>query len=189
MEHHSYQGIRSGFSLIELLFTLGIASILSAAGASSFVHLINKAQSTTATRSIVSALQYTRSEAVGRNRVVTLCLSNNGVDCDKTSTHQLIVFLDHNNNRINDADELIRIFPFDNDSNRFEFRVSAGRNYIRYRPNGSVIDFGRIQYCPSTGDARYGSQVIVNFSGRPRLARDKDDDGIVEGKGNRNISC
>lgn len=189
MKHHSYRRIISGFSLIELLFTLSIASILSTAGASSFVHLLKRTQSTTATKSIVNALQYTRSEAIGRNKVITLCLSDNQVDCDKTSTRQLIVFHDDNNNKTSEADELIRIIQFDDDRHIFKFRVSAGRNYMRYRPNGSAIDFGRIQYCPATGDARYGSQVIVNYSGRPRLARDMDTDGIVEGKDNKNIEC
>ena len=189
MKHYPYRRTVSGFSLIELIFTLSIASILSTAGASSLVHILKRAQSTTATKSIVNALQYTRSEAIGRNSVITLCLSDNGMDCDKKSTRQLIVFHDDNNNKTSEADELIRIIQFDGDRHIFEFRVSAGRNYIRYRPNGSAIDFGRIQYCPSTGDARYGSQVIINFSGRPRLARDMDTDGIVEGKENKNIEC
>lgn len=189
MKHYPYRRIVFGFSLIELIFTLSIASILSTAGASSLVHLLKKAQSTTATRSIVIALQYTRSEAIGRNKVITLCLSDNGIDCDKTSTRQLIVFHDDNNNKTSEADELIRIIQFDGGSQLFEFRVSAGRNYIRYRPNGSAIDFGRIQYCPSTGDARFGSQVVVNFSGRPRLARDTYSDGIVEDREGNNIQC
>lgn len=189
MNHHPYRGIRSGFSLIELIFTVSILSIRSAAGVSSLSHFMNRAQSATATRAIVSALQYTRSEAIGRNKVITLCLSDNGVNCDKTSTRQLIVFRDENNNKASEADELIRIIQFNGDNPIFEFRVSAGRNYIRYRPNGSAIDFGRIQYCPSTGDPRYGSQVVVNFSGRPRLARDTDTDGIVEGKDKKNINC
>ncbi len=189
MKHYPYRGTLSGFSLIELIFTLSIVSILSTTGASSFAHFLKSAQSTTATKSIVNALQYTRSEAIGRNKVITLCLSDNGVDCDKTSNRQLIVFHDENNNKTSEADELIRVIQFDGDRQIFEFRVSAGRNYIRYRPNGSAIDFGRIQYCPSTGDARYGSQVVINFSGRPRLARDNDADGIVNGRNNKNIEC
>ena len=141
MNHHPYRGIRSGFSLIELIFTVSILSILSAAGVSSLSHFMNRAQSATATRAIVSALQYTRSEAIGRNKVITLCLSDNGVNCDKTSTRQLIVFRDENNNKASEADELIRIIQFNGDNPIFEFRVSGkNRSTLTHRNMMSWIE-------------------------------------------------
>lgn len=51
----------------------------------------------------------------------------------------------------------------------------------------SILDEFKIT--PSTGDARYGSQVIINFSDRPRLARYMDINAIVEGKENKNTEC
>lgn len=179
----------SGLTLIELLLALGIVAILSTVGIPSFNHLIKKNRTDAVIKQLVTVLNYSRTLAVGRNTTITACLSNDGVNCQKDNADQFIVFQDNNFNKTIDADELIQIFQFDVEKDSLLLKVSAGRNYLRFRSNGAVIEYGRIQYCPKSKSEQYAQQVVINSVGRLRPANDDDDDGIVEGSDGKNIEC
>ncbi|HYN77498.1 MAG TPA: GspH/FimT family pseudopilin, partial [Lamprocystis sp. (in: g-proteobacteria)] len=57
-----------GFTLIELMFTVGLLSILLAIGIPSFSSLIASTKLTNTTNTLIGHLQYARSEAVKRGR-------------------------------------------------------------------------------------------------------------------------
>jgi type IV fimbrial biogenesis protein FimT len=62
-----------GFSLIELMVTVGLAAILFAFAIPSFRSVMANNRLVTQTNDMVGALQVARSEAITRNRVMTLC--------------------------------------------------------------------------------------------------------------------
>ncbi len=64
---------------------------------------------------------------------------------------------------------------------RSQFSVTA-RGMARAR-NGTVL------YCPPSGDPRHAGQIIVSLTGRTRLARDTDKNGIPEDSGGRDLVC
>lgn len=63
----------SGFTLVELLVTIGVASILLAIAVPSFNQLMVANRLTTQANDFVSAINFARSEAIKRNTSVSLC--------------------------------------------------------------------------------------------------------------------
>jgi type IV fimbrial biogenesis protein FimT len=63
----------SGFTLIELMFTLLIAAILLGVGVPSFRGMAASNRLTTQANDLVGAINFARSEAITRNMNVTLC--------------------------------------------------------------------------------------------------------------------
>jgi type IV fimbrial biogenesis protein FimT len=63
----------SGFTIVELMITVGVASILTAIAVPSFSQLMVNNRLTTQANDFVSAINYARSEAIKRNTSVSLC--------------------------------------------------------------------------------------------------------------------
>jgi type IV fimbrial biogenesis protein FimT len=71
----------SGFTMVELLITIAIASILMAVAVPSFNQMIVSSRLTTQANDLVSAVNLARSEAIKRNASITLCSAD---DVDAT---------------------------------------------------------------------------------------------------------
>jgi len=71
----------SGFSLIELMVTIGIFAILVAMAAPSFNNIMADNKLTSARDNLISALQFAKTEAISRNTEVAICPSTNGTGC------------------------------------------------------------------------------------------------------------
>jgi type IV fimbrial biogenesis protein FimT len=66
----------AGFTLLELMFTIGIAAVLMAAAVPSFQRMIVSNRLTTQANDLVGAINYARSEAISHNTAVTFCRAN-----------------------------------------------------------------------------------------------------------------
>lgn len=75
-----------GFTLIEMLVTISVVGVLSAAAGPSFNHLLRRIQLTSAVNSYVSAIQGARSYAVRNNGATYFCPSATGKTCGKGAT-------------------------------------------------------------------------------------------------------
>lgn len=184
MSHHHH-----GFTFIELLLTIGLATLLFAVGIPSFASISERAYSGSISRQLFVQVNVARSTALNLNRVVTLCTSDNGVVCNKYGSNYILVFSDDNNNRQRDSNEVVYSHTQVAGDGTLRFAVSRGAHYMRFEPDGRAIEFGHITYCPASGRAQNIQSVIVSFSGRPRMARDRNNDGIREDANGRNISC
>jgi len=70
-----------GFTLLELMVTMMVASILMIVAAPSFRDLIRRSKVNSASNALLADLSYARSEAIARGVVVSLCPSSNGATC------------------------------------------------------------------------------------------------------------
>lgn len=70
---HSRSG---GFTLVELMVTLAVVAILATIGVPSYQTLVNNNRLTTQANSLVSAMNFARSEAIKRSQSVTVADSN-----------------------------------------------------------------------------------------------------------------
>lgn len=184
MSHHHH-----GFTFIELLVVIGLTALLFSVGIPSFASISERAYSGGISRQLFAQVNFARSTAVSLNRVITLCASDDGIVCNKYGSNHLLVFSDDNNNRQRDEDEVIYTHTQIPGDGALVFAVSRGAHYMRFEPDGRAIEFGHITYCPASGSAHNAQSVIISFSGRPRMARDRNSDGIREDANGRNISC
>ncbi len=100
---HDWQSIRvqAGFTMTELLVTMGIAAMLMAIGVPSYRYVTYSNRATTEINSLLGDLQYARSEAVKEGWAVSMCpASTDYSSCVATSSWQSgwIIFSDINNN-------------------------------------------------------------------------------------------
>nr|WP_051464538.1 GspH/FimT family pseudopilin [Pseudoxanthomonas suwonensis] len=70
-----------GFTLVELMVTLGVLAILVSMATPSFTSVINSNRLSSQANELVADIQLARSEALRRNRTVRLCRSDNGSAC------------------------------------------------------------------------------------------------------------
>lgn len=77
-DHHGVWGRHAGFTMIELMITVSVASVLLAVAIPSFNQMIVSSRLTSQSNEMVAALNLARSEAIKRNANVTVCRSATG---------------------------------------------------------------------------------------------------------------
>lgn len=162
-----------GFSLVELMITLGIAAIIMSMAVPTFKTFIDKQRLLTTASEFYSAVNMTRAEAIKRGSRVNM------VATDGTNwTSGWTVFIDANSNLKVDAGETI-IFSHDATNltstsigitNNF---TDSASTYISYTGNGrSRTDASSQQPQAGTVTFTLGTsvrRVKINFLGRSRI--------------------
>ena len=181
-----------GYSLIELLIGIAIASVLLSLAVPGFRGLIAREEAVAAINGIIGSVQFARSIAITHQLRVTFCPAN-GANCGRRSDWHAggWIFADSNSYGRIDASEIVYGgLPALKDGSRLYWRSFRNRSYLRFLPNG-LTDWqnGHFLYCPENADPRLARQLILNAQGRARLARDTDGDGIAEDARGRPLQC
>jgi type IV fimbrial biogenesis protein FimT len=177
-----------GYSLIEMLFMLFIVGVLCSTVALSFKGLQNRVHIQAASEALLSDVLSARTEALRRERRVTLCaaafdsslqLELPAACASSGSTaawHQgWLVFEDTNSNGLWDQGE-----PLLQQRSRINPKVSATGNatvgrYVSFGASGrslllnGAFQAGTITFCESGAKAKEGWLLVVNAVGRARL--------------------
>ncbi len=165
-----------GFTLLELVTALSIASILLAIGIPSLQTLTQSNRMSAAINTISTHLNLARIEAVKRGIDVVLCPSADGMDCKNTIiwNEHIIMFSDNNKNRhLEPGEELLRHINLDSRSIRIS--TTTGRRKAIYDANGfSMGNNVTFTFC-DTNNRVDPKAVIVSNSGRARLSEVKAD--------------
>lgn len=107
-----YIAINRGFTVIELLITLSVASILLAVAAPSYRIFVQDNQLIAQSNNFFSAMMLAKSEAIKRSSPATICPSTNGTTCAGGTvwTNGWLVFADADSDGTVDAgEEIIRV--------------------------------------------------------------------------------
>jgi|GEM_PF-6048145 len=158
-----------GFSLLELLFAVFIASLLTLASVWGFRGFAERSQRQLALHTAVLALDRARSLAVIRRGRVAVCMFNQARVCsDDWSGTELAVFVDANQNRQRDADEEI-IYQQPWPATRLQLRWRNWRNEraITYQANGSVVSNGTLSINDANGNTL--DSLVISKPGRARI--------------------
>lgn len=183
----------AGFSLIELMLTLGIVVVVAGLAGPSFSTLVNQHRATAALNAMLGAVHLARGSAITRGAIVTLCPSRDGEDCAARNLwHEgAIVFTDLNaNGRVDTGDVVLRGFSGFEDGARIYWRSFRNKSFLQLTATGLTNwQNGHFLYCPADRDPRLARQVILNAQARTRTARDVDGDGIAEDARGRPLTC
>ena len=166
---------RRGFSLVELLVAVAIVAILAAIALPSMAALVRENRLSVAANALHGAVWMTRSEAIKRNRRVTLCTSVDGGHCaEQVGWHSgWMIFEDGNANAQRDSGEQIIQLAGATSGQVQMIGNAPVRNYLSYIPSGTSrlvtggLQMGTISVCAEG----HGRKLIVSATGRPRIER------------------
>jgi len=159
-----------GFTLIELLVTVTVLAILLGVGVPGLRDFVLNNRQVSAVNEVVGSLQFARTEAITRNRNVSLCPSSNGTACSGSEwAVGWIVF--------NDQDGSGTVGAGDTVLRRVEARsnldmVSDGgiTNAVTFRRNGRATAIGNFTVCDARGSS-HGKVIVMDLAGRPRVEK------------------
>lgn len=170
-EHRARTPRASGFSAIELMIVLVIASILLAIAIPSFRSMLQNYRITTAANDLFAAVILTRSEAIGRGMRVDLVPAGDGADWSKG----WVVFIDDDGDQTPGPGERI-IYSHGPVAAGISIKsafTDSKRNYIAYTGSGRSRTNANAQ-SPQVGSWSLlidstSRRIKVNFLGRPRV--------------------
>jgi type IV fimbrial biogenesis protein FimT len=169
----------TGHSLLEMMVAVILAVLVQALATPAISAMINSSRISTGADAIFNSLLLARSEAIKRNGKVVVCKSMTGDACASDGDWQQgwIVFHDANNNATLDLGEAILHREAGLSA---QVRISGNgpvKNYVSYGPHGKTnmisgaFQAGTITACIQATKPLAVRQVVINNSGRPRLAK------------------
>lgn len=181
----------TGFTLLELLFTLGILATLLGLALPGFKQLHRNTEMDIHARELAQLLQLARVAAITRNSLVTLCRSSAGDACAGQWQDGVLVFVDHDGDRrVDTDDEVLRYHQFNGFEGKVRWRAFQNRQYLQITSQGFTrYQNGNFTLCPADRNPQFARQLIVNRNARVRFALDGDADGIREDSRGRPLQC
>lgn len=168
-----------GYSLVELMVVLVLASIVMSIGVPAMTAMLNTQRASSLCAALMNSLNLARAEAIKRNVRTVLCKSVNGLVCSANGGWEQgwIVFNDSNNNAALDADETL----IQQQARAVQGLTLSGNapvaDYVSYSASGSAkllsgaFQAGTFTLClvPASGaDVR---QIVLSKTGRARLIK------------------
>lgn len=162
-----------GLTLIELTTTLAVAAISLAVIVPGWSAFADRSRVTTTANQLLTHLRYARNEAVTRNRMISLCPSDDGSTCSGDPLgwqRGYLVFEDRDGNRQRtNGETLLKVQPPQPEGLRLH--STRGRPAIRFRPDGAAWSTNTT-FSICQGDDPNANRAVVLFgSGRARVDR------------------
>lgn len=186
-----------GITLIELLTGLAIVAILVSLGAPGLQRSVERAASETVVTELARMIASGRAAAVTHDSMLSLCSLDTNASpaprCRKGAwLGPLTLFTDHNADSVlNGSDSIVwqQLLPKVPGSLLFRAfpnsRTALQFNNLGFTNNQS----GNFLWCAGSGDAATAHQLIFSNTGRTRLTRDSNADGVREGANGKNLVC
>jgi len=166
--------IQKGFTLVELMVTVAVLAILTTVGIPMYDSFIENNRRVTTVNELVSYIHYAHSEAVKRNRHVSLCPSTSGTGCNGSNWEDgWIVFVNNDNDfpaLVDSGEEVLKVHESLDGPATLRGATDIS-NSITFRPKGYPLRQGELTYCdPDSPDNARGIQL--RFSGRVTLTNE-----------------
>jgi len=179
-----------GLTLFELMIVLIILAILTSLAVPSFKDIYRKQQVDGELNILFTLIYFARSEAIKRNKVVTICKSDDGNLCGGDWTNGWIVFADEDKDGNRDAGDTFISSGKVDEGYQLSWSAFGSNNYIRFTANGlTVSQNGSFKLCPNDNDARFARAVVISKTARVRIPKDSDGNGVYEDSANDDLTC
>ena len=180
---------QAGLSLIELIVTIAILSIVIGFTSQAWSWWVNKTRHRVIVENYYSLFAFARWAAVSNNSLVTVCPLSHQKLCIDDWQKPVSVFLDANNDKAPDNDEILRQLESKLGSFTIKSRTS-GRGYFQFTDQGVTHGaMGSLVLCPDNPSLGTMSYMPVNIAGRFRAEHDKDADGIIKLPWGGKVTC
>lgn len=163
-----------GFTLLELMVTVAVASILVTIGVPSFQSMVLQNRTRSAVVSLLEAVQTARADAIAQTTPVTVCGSSTGQSCDGKWSSGWLVF----KNPTGATSGTVSSSQIVATQQRLPSATAlsahlASTTYIDYQPSGLSNTDGYFTVCAGSNvsDAR---SVIISPTGSARIAQTTD---------------
>jgi len=168
----------NGFTLLELMMVLCVAIILSMAMTTVGHDWYGAHRATYEINRLLGAVEFARSSALDLGQVVTLCPSEDGETCSQDWSRGYLIFVDRERKgKIKDGKDRLQIFEALPKGASLEWRAFPTDRYVQFAPSGFTREQnGTFYYCPDQSDDKFARALIVDKSGRARVAT-QDSDG------------
>ena len=157
----------SGFTLVELLTTLCIATILVAIAVPGLSRWVDNAKIQSETTELLESFSLARQYAITARAYVTICGSSQGESCDGGWNKGFLVFIDKSddNEFINRELTPVLYHYKTNDS----FTTQGNIRRFTFRPSGLLKgSSGSLLFCPTSVSAKDYRRIVVSRGGRIR---------------------
>jgi len=180
-----------GLTNFELLFTLAIMAILLTASLPDFKSMIVDIKSDNTLRRIGQAVNLARTYAIKSGGIVTVCPSDDGLQCGRDWKKVNLVFSDNNADRqINEDDQILLLVQHQAQEGTIKWRSFQNKQYLQINGLGFTRNQnGSFTYCSSENIPKQARQLVINRLGRTRYAIDTDGDGIRENSQGSPLNC
>jgi type IV fimbrial biogenesis protein FimT len=174
---HSPFRRHAGFSLVELLTVLGCVGAMACVAVPSLDAMAGSMRVSAASNDLLGDIFRARSEAMTRNRRVSLCKSADGQTCAPGGGwHQgWIVFIDDDGDGLRSpAEALLQRQPALDPKLRLTGNSTVAK-YVSYagtgqsRLVGGGFQAGTLTLCRASLQPGTGRQIVLNATGRPRV--------------------
>lgn len=166
--HHNSLG---GFTLIETMTTLAVASVLLTAAVPPMQDFVTRNRMSTEVNTFIASLYLARSEAVKRMQNVQICPANSDftacvISEDWEDGWMVYADLDQNGDFDPDVDTILQQNPGLPD----RFKITGNQQSFAYDATGKLLALtnGHYDFC-DTGDVAQGRRVTVSPEGRVRV--------------------
>ena len=181
-----------GFTLVELIITVVVAGVLASIAIPSFNNFVREERITSLANELLTSLVYARTEAIKRNRRVTMCKSTNPTAAEPTCNTAAspgwntgwIIFVDGvppavgNGQRETATEQLLRAAGPINDGTGTGLQLSSADADIEFNVSyiprgitqkiGGGSQSGTVKVCED-GDPVKGRNLIISQTGRVRV--------------------
>jgi len=128
-----------GFTLIELMVAITIATLLLTVGIPSFSSTLLRMESSAISDQLVSSIYFSRNEAISRNKRVTLCASSDGLICDINNVNTwssgwIATWQDASNNTV-----VLRYWPVTNQNSQITLASTTLPDTVVFTAQGDIF--------------------------------------------------
>ena len=180
-----------GFSLVEMLAVIAIASIVMLAAVPSFTSILERNQVIAELNRIVGAVNLTRDTAVRYRSMTTLCGIKLNGKCGGSWDKKLTIFLDKNNNaRLDGNDQTMSYVNSLATGSSVKWRAFQNRQYLQMTQFGYTnYQNGNFVICPPGADATRARQLVINVQGRARANHSVNAQGMPVDRKGKVLRC
>ncbi len=161
----------AGYSLYELVMTLGLVSVVIGLALPSFGYLAGDSRLRAETNALFHAVHLARRKSVALRRVVTICPSVDGHYCDPANRWSAgwILFVNKSRATAGRRDENEAIIRRHSVADGVQ--IMSNRKSFSFRATQLRATNGTLTLCDAAGRAPTRA-LVVSYTGRPRVARE-----------------